>query len=101
MNRCSGCDRSVVDGRGAKAEKRQTRSVRPSPYRCPMDMDNPQDVDAAFWAQMLGVTISDERPAPDSPLGRVRAFTERYGEDALRPEHIRAAVEGRPLPPPE
>ncbi|MFJ5775883.1 hypothetical protein [Streptomyces sp. NPDC093094] len=64
-----------------------------------MDMNNPQDVGAAFWAQILGVTISEEPPPPDSPLGRVRAFTDEYGEDALRPEHIEAAREGRPLLP--
>ncbi len=34
-----------------------------------------------------------------TPLGRVRAFTVQYGEDALKPEHIRAAQEGRPLLP--
>ncbi|MER6976519.1 hypothetical protein [Streptomyces carpinensis] len=64
-----------------------------------MDMNNPQDVGAAFAAQMLGFTISEEPPPPDSPLGRVRAFTARYGEDALRPEHVQAAIEGRPLLP--
>ncbi|MFD0545060.1 hypothetical protein [Streptomyces mexicanus] len=66
-----------------------------------MDMDDPQDVGAAFWAQVLGFTISEEPPPPDSPLGRVQAFTARYGQDALRPEHIRAAIEGRPLLPSE
>ncbi|MFJ9348974.1 hypothetical protein [Streptomyces sp. NPDC101237] len=64
-----------------------------------MDMNNSQDVGAAFWAQILGFTISEEPPPPDSPLGRVRAFTAEYGEDALRPEHIEAAQEGRPLLP--
>ncbi|MBB4714453.1 hypothetical protein [Streptomyces luteogriseus] len=64
-----------------------------------MDMNNPHDVGAAFWAQALGFTISEEPPLPDSPLGRVRAFTARYGEEALKPEHIKAAQEGRPLLP--
>ncbi|MFH8799271.1 hypothetical protein ACH4F6_06680 [Streptomyces sp. NPDC017936] len=64
-----------------------------------MDMDNPQDVGAAFGAQMLGFTISEEPPPPDSPLGRVRAFTAQYGEDALRPEHFADARAGRPLLP--
>ncbi|QOV37649.1 hypothetical protein IM697_04250 [Streptomyces ferrugineus] len=64
-----------------------------------MDMDSPQDVGAAFGALILGVTVSEEPPPPDSPLSRVRAFTARYGEGALNPEHIRAAQEGRPLLP--
>jgi hypothetical protein len=64
-----------------------------------MDMDDPQDVGAAFGAMILGGTVSEEPPPPDSPLGRVRAFTAQYGSDALRPEHIGAAQEGRPLLP--
>ncbi|MER5598921.1 hypothetical protein [Streptomyces sp. NPDC002265] len=64
-----------------------------------MDMNDPQDVAAAFWAQMLGFTISEEPPPPDTPLGRVRAFVAEHGQDALRDEHIRAAIEGRPLLP--
>ncbi|MGQ4472868.1 hypothetical protein ACN6K6_006026 [Streptomyces violaceoruber] len=64
-----------------------------------MDMGDPQDVGAAFGALILGGAVSEEPPPPDSPLGRVRAFTARYGEDALKPEHIRAAQEGRPLLP--
>ncbi|GHB00463.1 hypothetical protein GCM10010330_63240 [Streptomyces tendae] len=74
-------------------------TVRPSAYRPRMDMNNPQDVGAAFGALILGGTLSEEPPPPDSPLGRVRAFTARYGEDALKPEHIRDAQEGRPLLP--
>ncbi|MFE2360689.1 hypothetical protein ACFY0G_09345 [Streptomyces sp. NPDC001552] len=64
-----------------------------------MDIGNRQDVGAAFGAMILGGTVSEEPPPPDSPLGRVRAFTARHGEDALRPEHIKAAQEGRPLVP--
>jgi hypothetical protein len=64
-----------------------------------MDMSNPQDVGAAFGAMILGGTVSEEPPPPDSPLARVRAFTALYGSDALRPEHIGAAQEGRPLLP--
>jgi hypothetical protein len=64
-----------------------------------MDMDNPQDVGAAFWAQILGFTISEEPPAPDTPLGRVLAFIAEHGEDALRDEHFEAATQGRPLLP--
>ncbi|MEV6023473.1 hypothetical protein [Streptomyces sp. NPDC052036] len=64
-----------------------------------MDMNDPQDVGAAFWAQILGVTISEEPPPADSPLGRVRAFAAEHGEDALTDEHFKAAVQGRPLLP--
>ncbi|MEU1211971.1 hypothetical protein ACFYSH_25560 [Streptomyces sp. NPDC005791] len=64
-----------------------------------MDMNDPQQVGIAFAEIALGVTVSDGPPDPSSPLGRVRAFTEKYGEDALRPEHFTAAREGRPLLP--
>jgi hypothetical protein len=64
-----------------------------------MDMDDPQDVGAAFGAMILGGTVNAEPPPPDSALGRVRAFTAQYGEEALKPEHIRAAQEWRPLLP--
>jgi hypothetical protein len=64
-----------------------------------MDMNDPQDVAAAFWAQILGFTIVEEPPAPDTPLGRVLAFIAEHGEGALRDEHIEAATEGRPLLP--
>jgi hypothetical protein len=64
-----------------------------------MDMDDSLQVGAAFGALILGGTVSEEPPSPDSPLGRVRAFTARHGEGALKPEHIWAAQEGRPLLP--
>jgi hypothetical protein len=64
-----------------------------------MDMNDPQDVGAAFWAMNLGFTISEEPPPPDSPLGRIRAFTAEHGHHALRQEHFAAAIEGRPLLP--
>lgn len=64
-----------------------------------MDMNDPQQVGIAFAEIVLGVTVSEDPPDPSSPLGRVRAFTEKYGEDALRPEHFTAAREGRPLLP--
>ncbi|MGW8796656.1 hypothetical protein ACWGN9_06000 [Streptomyces sp. NPDC055775] len=64
-----------------------------------MNLNDPQDVGAAFGAMILGGTLSDEPPSPDSPLGRVRAFVAEHGEEALRPEHIGAAQEGRPLLP--
>ncbi|WP_030833350.1 hypothetical protein [Streptomyces hygroscopicus] len=66
-----------------------------------MDMNNPQDVGAAFGATLLGGTVNEEPPPPGSPLGRVRAWGEQYGTENLTPEHVRAAIEGRPLPPPE
>ncbi|MDQ0792837.1 hypothetical protein [Streptomyces sp. B1I3] len=64
-----------------------------------MDVNDPQQVGIAFAEIVLGVTVSDDPPDPSSALGRVRAFTEKYGEDALRPEHFTAAREGRPLLP--
>ncbi|MEU5718729.1 hypothetical protein AB0G71_23755 [Streptomyces sp. NPDC020403] len=63
------------------------------------DGDDPQQVGIAFAEIVLGVTVSEDAPDPASPLGRVRAFTEKYGEDALGPEHFAAAREGRPLLP--
>ncbi|CAL9338017.1 hypothetical protein [Streptomyces sp. enrichment culture] len=64
-----------------------------------MDMNDPQDVGAAFGAIILGGTLSEEPPPPDSPLGRVRAFVAEHGAQALRREHIEAAQQGRPLLP--
>ncbi|MBT2443240.1 hypothetical protein J7E93_24730 [Streptomyces sp. ISL-36] len=64
-----------------------------------MDMNNPQDVGAAFGAMLLGGTVSEEPPPPDSPLGRVLAFVAQHGEDALTADHFDAAREGRPLLP--
>ncbi|MET7525090.1 hypothetical protein [Streptomyces sp900116325] len=64
-----------------------------------MDMDDPHNVTARFGAVIIGGTLSEEPPPPDSPLGRVRSFIAEYGSDALRPEHIGAAQEGRPLLP--
>ena len=62
-------------------------------------MNDPQDVAAEFWAQILGCTISKEPPAPDTPLGRLQAFAAEYGDETLTAEHVRAAIEGRPLLP--
>ncbi|WP_069169696.1 hypothetical protein [Streptomyces griseus] len=61
------------------------------------DREDPQQTGIAFAGIVLGVTVSEEAPDPASPLGRVRAFTAEHGEDALGPEHITAAREGRPL----
>ncbi|MFF6789856.1 hypothetical protein ACFY9C_12315 [Streptomyces filamentosus] len=65
-----------------------------------MDMDDPQDVGAAFWAQVHGFTVVEGPAPPDTPLGRVRAFAAAHGEEAVTEEHVRAAIEGRPLPAP-
>ncbi|WP_432058530.1 hypothetical protein [Streptomyces sp. bgisy022] len=64
-----------------------------------MDMNDPQDVGAAFGAIILGGTLATEPPPPDSPLGRVRAFIAEHGAQSLRREHIEAAQQGRPLLP--
>ncbi|MFE2335059.1 hypothetical protein [Streptomyces coelicoflavus] len=64
-----------------------------------MDMNDPQQVGAAFGAMILGGVLEEGPPDPESPLGRVRAFTAQYGEEALRPDHFDAAREGRPLLP--
>ncbi|MEU4264328.1 hypothetical protein ACYCCF_26680 [Streptomyces argenteolus] len=64
-----------------------------------MDMNDPQQVGIAFAEIALGVTVSNEPPDPSSPLGRIRAFTEEHGEEALRADHFTAAREGRPLLP--
>lgn len=64
-----------------------------------MDMDDQQDVGAAFWAQILGFTLSEGPPPPDSPLGRIEKFAAEHGYDALRDDHFEAATEGRPLLP--
>ena len=66
-----------------------------------MDSMSPQEVGARFGAMILGGTLSKAPPSPDSPLGRVRAWGEEYGTERLTPEHVRAAIDGRPLPPPE
>ncbi|MER6449224.1 hypothetical protein [Streptomyces venezuelae] len=64
-----------------------------------MDSNDQQDTGAAFGAVILGGVVSTEPPPRDSPLGRVRAFVAEHGENALRPEHIEAARDGRPLLP--
>ncbi|MGW4730709.1 hypothetical protein ACWEQC_16360 [Streptomyces shenzhenensis] len=64
-----------------------------------MEMNDPQDVGAAFWAQVLGFTISEEPPPPDTPLGRVLAFVANHGDPALREERFEAAMKRHPLLP--
>ncbi|MET9349740.1 hypothetical protein [Streptomyces termitum] len=65
-----------------------------------MDINDPQDVGAAFWAQVQGFTLVEGPAAPDTPLGRLRAFAAVHGGEKLTVEHVRAAIEGLPLPPP-
>ncbi|MFP8885693.1 hypothetical protein [Streptomyces mangrovi] len=65
----------------------------------PLEQD-PVTVGMRFAEIVTGTVISEEPPPPDSPLGRITAFTAEHGGDALTPEHVRAAVEGQPLPPP-
>lgn len=64
------------------------------------DMTDAQRTGAQFGAMILGGELSDGPPDPDSPLGRIVAWGEQYGTDKLTPEHVAAAIEGRPLPPP-
>ncbi|WP_241480262.1 hypothetical protein [Nocardiopsis halotolerans] len=63
-------------------------------------MNDPQEVGARFGAMILGGELSEGPPDPDSPLGRLRAWSDEHGSDRLTPDHVRAAIEGRPLPPP-
>lgn len=65
-----------------------------------MDINDPQDVGAAFWAQVQGFTPVEGPAAPDTPLGRLQAFSAVHGSEKLTVEHVRAAIEGLPLPPP-
>ncbi|MGW7331078.1 hypothetical protein ACWGIU_21280 [Streptomyces sp. NPDC054840] len=64
-----------------------------------MDLNDRQNIGAALGAMFLGGTVEEGPPPQDSPLGRVRAFVTEHGEGALRPEHIKAAQDGRPLLP--
>ncbi|MER6480885.1 hypothetical protein [Streptomyces filamentosus] len=65
-----------------------------------MDTDDPQDVGAAFWAQVHGFTVVEGPAPPGTPLGRVQAFAAAHGGETVTEEHVRAAIEGRPLPAP-
>lgn len=73
--------------------------VGPAPYGDRMDMDDPQAVGAAFGAMMLGGMVSEGRPDPSTPLGRIDAFVAEHGANAVTQEHVAAAIEGRPLIP--
>lgn len=78
-----------------------TRLSDPRPTVLGMDDMSPQEVGARFGAMILGAELSEEPPDPASPLGQVRAWGDQYGTERLTPEHVQAAIEGRPLPPPE
>ncbi|GGR29296.1 hypothetical protein [Streptomyces roseolus] len=64
-----------------------------------MDGSDPQDVGAAFWAQVQGFTIVEGPAPPDTPLGRLQAFAAVHRSDRLTEDHVRAAIEGLPLLP--
>ncbi|MFH9952802.1 hypothetical protein ACH4OX_01135 [Streptomyces roseolus] len=64
-----------------------------------MDSNDPQDVGAAFWAQVQGFTIVEGPAPPGTPLGRLQAFAAAHGSDRLTEDHVRAAIEGLPLLP--
>ncbi|WP_437106676.1 hypothetical protein [Streptomyces sp. enrichment culture] len=66
-----------------------------------MDDMSAQEVGVRFGAMALGAEVSEEPPDPDSPLGKLTAWGEEHGSENLTTEHVRAAIEGRPLPPPE
>jgi hypothetical protein len=87
------CARSVV------TPITRVSNLRPTVHG--MDNMSPQEVGARFGAMILGAELSEGPPAPASPLGRIRAWGEQYGTENLTSEHVRAAIEGRPLPPPE
>ncbi|WP_017570158.1 hypothetical protein [Nocardiopsis halotolerans] len=54
----------------------------------------PQEITAEFAAMMLGGTVSHDPPNPDSPLGRMMAYVEEHGEDAITPETVRKFRDG-------
>lgn len=55
----------------------------------------PQEIGAEFAAMMLGGTVSYDPPPVDSPLGRLMAYAEQHGEDAVTPEDVQRAREGK------
>ncbi|MFD6952960.1 MULTISPECIES: PCP reductase family protein [unclassified Nocardiopsis] len=60
-----------------------------------MNGKTPQEISAEFAAMMLGGTVSYDPPPADSPLGRLEAYAEEHGEDAVTPEIVRLAREGK------
>jgi hypothetical protein len=52
------------------------------------------DDDLRFALQVTGHTIAEGPADPDSPLGRLLAFADEHGMDALSDQHFDAAVRG-------
>jgi hypothetical protein len=65
-----------------------------------VDIDGPPEVAAASGAEVSGGAIAAGSPDPDSPEGRITAWTREHGPYKLTQEQYLAAWEGRPLPPP-
>jgi hypothetical protein len=67
-------------------------------YRARMDPEEtPQQIGVRFAEQVLGTTVRQGPPPPDSALGRILAYVEEHGEDALTAERFRDLCDGRPL----
>ncbi|MGV9450528.1 hypothetical protein [Streptomyces sp. NPDC003635] len=58
------------------------------------DDDTARDYDLEFALQVTGFELATEPPAPDTPLGRIRAFVAEHGYEALTDEHFEAAIRG-------
>lgn len=56
-----------------------------------MDEMSEYEITMRFAQQMLGVTVSDEPPAPGSPLARLLAFAEQR---PVTPEDVRRIRDG-------
>jgi hypothetical protein len=56
-------------------------------------LDDPAEVGLRFALQVTGTTLAEGPPPPDSPLGRVMAFVEEHGEEALTQEVFASIVE--------
>jgi hypothetical protein len=54
-----------------------------------------QEIGAQFAAQVLGGTVSEGEPDPASPLGKLLTFAAAHGVDAVTPDHVADAREGR------
>ncbi|WJN62620.1 hypothetical protein [Streptomyces phage phiScoe10] len=65
----------------------------------PMEEMTAQEIGAQFAAQVLGGTVSEGSAPADSPLGKLQSFAAAYGVDAVTPEHVADAREGRLLVP--
>ncbi|AKY03756.2 hypothetical protein SEA_VERSE_1 [Streptomyces phage Verse] len=68
-------------------------------YDAGMEETSAQETGIRFAEIMLGVELEDREPTPGTPFAAVRAFCEKWGEDALTPSHWDDARAGRPLLP--